>query len=467
MIKENQRFFNGLNVIADAVVIFLCFLLSFLLRFYLIGDLTPGQTLSLHIQIALAIMPLFVVIYAVLGLYESFRIRTMADEFAQIIKGNITAMIILVLLLFVFKIVDVSRWLLVIFFIVGTAGVTLRRFTMRRILKAARAQGRNLRHVIVVGSGNMARRYIETIRENRSFGFHLVGYVSSGDSCEAPEFPEIRRLCSYSGLEDLLTELNPDEVVVALESEEYKSMAPVISACEKTGTKISVIPFYLQFMSARPYVDEMAGIPLINIRRIPLDNFGNAAVKRLTDIVCSALGLIVTSPLLLVAAIGTRRSSPGPVIFRQTRVGYNKVPFEMYKFRTMRVNAEEDTAWSTNEDPRKTKFGSFLRKYSIDELPQLVNVLKGDMSLVGPRPELPHFVDQFKESVPMYMLKHQVRPGMTGWAQICGYRGDTSIVERIRCDIYYIENWTYLFDLRILAKTVFGAAFKNKEKLVK
>ena len=209
---------------------------------------------------------------------------------------------------------------------------------------------------------------------------------------------------------------------------------------------------------------QLDGIPLINVRRIPLDNIGNAAVKRLMDIAGSLILILLTSPVMIFAAVGTKLSSPGPVIFKQKRVGLNKNIFTMYKFRSMRVNAAQSTGWTTDNDPRKTKFGAFIRKFSIDELPQFFNVLFGDMSLVGPRPELPHFVDQFKETIPLYMVKHQVRPGITGWAQVCGFRGDTSIKGRIEHDIYYIENWSALFDIKIIFMTAFKGMM-NSEKI--
>ncbi len=217
-------------------------------------------------------------------------------------------------------------------------------------------------------------------------------------------------------------------------------------------------------MPPHPQFDSLNGLPLINLRRIPLDNLGNAFVKRAMDIAGSLVLIVLSSPVMLLAAVGVKLSSPGPIIFRQKRVGLNKKPFYMYKFRSMRVNAASDTGWSTNSDPRKTRFGSFIRKFSIDELPQFFNVLKGDMSLVGPRPELPHFVDQFKEEIPLYMVKHQVRPGITGWAQVNGLRGDTSIKERIEHDVYYIENWSILLDIKILFLTLFKG-FVNQEKL--
>jgi exopolysaccharide biosynthesis polyprenyl glycosylphosphotransferase len=240
-------------------------------------------------------------------------------------------------------------------------------------------------------------------------------------------------------------------------------MPQVIQACEKTGCKLSLIPFYADYMPSHPQIDSLNGLPLINLRRIPLDNLGNAFLKRAMDVVGSLLLIVVTSPLMLFAAVGVKLSSPGPIIFKQKRVGLNKKEFYMYKFRSMKVNAASDTAWSTNSDDRKTRFGSFIRKCSIDELPQFFNVLKGDMSLVGPRPELPHYVEQFKEEIPLYMVKHQVRPGITGWAQVCGLRGDTSIEDRIRHDVYYIENWTLLFDIKILFLTLFKSV--NREKL--
>ena len=205
---------------------------------------------------------------------------------------------------------------------------------------------------------------------------------------------------------------------------------------------------------------------MLNIRRIPLDNLANAFCKRVIDIVGSLVLIILTSPIMLACAIGVKLTSPGPVIFRQKRVGQDKHTFYMYKFRSMRVNKRQDTGWSSDQDSRKTRFGAFMRKCSLDEFPQFFNVLRGDMSLVGPRPEVPYYVEQFKEDIPLYMVKHQVRPGITGWAQVNGLRGDTSIKERIEHDIYYIEHWSLLFDLKILFLTVFKGKFLNSEHLI-
>ena len=305
----------------------------------------------------------------------------------------------------------------------------------------------------------MARRYWETVQSDRELGYQVDGYVASRSS-----FPGLKYYGSVGALERTLERHHPDEVVAALPAEEFQMTPSIIEACEKAGVKLSIIPFYAEYIPSNPQFDDIDGIPLMNIRRIPLDNWINAFVKRLMDI-CGSLALIVlSSPIMLFAAIGVKLSSPGPIIFKQVRVGRNKKKFNMYKFRSMRVNDSQDTGWSRERDDRKTAFGAFIRKCSIDELPQFFNVLKGDMSLVGPRPEVPYYVEQFKAEVPLYMVKHQVRPGITGWAQVNGLRGDTSIEDRIRHDIFYIENWTLLFDVKILFMTLFRGII-NQEKL--
>ena len=228
-----------------------------------------------------------------------------------------------------------------------------------------------------------------------------------------------------------------------------------MESCEKVGIKAEIIPDYIRYFPAQPSVDMIEDIPIINIRYVPLDDNFNKFLKYTSDYVISIIAIIITSPIMFVTAIAIKLTSPGPIIFKQERMGYNGKIFEMYKFRSMKVQdpSEEKSEWTTPDDPRKTKVGDFIRRTSIDELPQFFNVLKGDMSVVGPRPERPYFVDQFKESIPKYMVKHQVKPGLTGWAQIHGCRGDTSINKRIEYDIEYVENWHMGLDLAIMIKT--------------
>lgn len=254
-----------------------------------------------------------------------------------------------------------------------------------------------------------------------------------------------------------------DEIAITLGLSEYYRLEEIVAMCEKSGVHTKFIPDYNKIIPTKPYTEDILGLPVINIRYVPLSNTFNFMVKRAMDIVGSIMAIIVSSPVMLVMCILIKLTSPGPLIYRQERVGLHNKTFWMYKFRSMEVQpeAEEKKAWTVKNDPRVTGIGKFMRRTSIDELPQFFNILRGDMSLVGPRPERPFFVEKFREEIPRYMVKHQVRPGLTGWAQVNGYRGDTSIKKRIDCDLYYIENWSIGFDIKILFLTIFKG-FVNK-----
>ena len=460
MIKENQRTLNQINGLTDVLILFPCMALAYFIRFDVFSG-EPGHIgLSYYMTAVLCLIPLFWLLYSLMGLYDSFRSKNFLTEFSLLLRCNLILFGLMLAFFFVFKEVHLSRWTLFIFFALATLFISVKRWFLRRTLRAFREKGYNIKHVLLVGCGEQARAYYDAIQRDRTLGFCVDHYLAPHDC-----LPGLSYLGTYEAFPRVLERISPDEVVIALEADEYRYLQGIIASSEKNGVKVSLIPFYTKFLPAHPAYDEVGGVSLINIRHIPLDNIGNAFLKRTLDIVGSLLLILVTSPVMLLAAVGVKLSSPGPVLFRQERVGLNKKPFYMYKFRSMRVNDRQNTGWSTDTDPRKTRFGSFIRKFSIDELPQFFNVLKGDMSLVGPRPELPYFVNQFKESIPLYMVKHQVRPGITGWAQVNGLRGDTSIKARIEHDIYYIENWTFLFDIKILLMTVFR--FSNSEKLSK
>lgn len=462
MIKENQRLLNQLNVLSDGVILFLMLPLAFWVRFFVLPDGQISVPLRdyMVLDIFLTLVSLFTI--AAFGLYHSFRRERLRRELARLWMACALDIGLLLSYLFIARDIHYSRLTLALYFFFSLVLLSCKRVVLRKTLRHFRKLGYNRKHVLILGSGAMALKYLKAILAEPEFGFYAVGYVSESPSENDWDLAHLGR---FDQLEKLIERHRPDEVVAAVEAEDYPRMRSIIAACEKTGTKLSVIPLYAEFMPPNPQFDELGGIPLMNIRRIPLDNWGNAFLKRAVDIVGSALLLLITSPLMLFCAIGVKLSSPGPVFFRQERVGRGKKPFFMYKFRSMRVNDTANTAWSENRDDRKTRFGSFLRKCSLDEFPQFFNVLKGDMSLVGPRPEIPFFVDQFKEEVPLYMVKHQVRPGITGWAQVNGFRGDTSIKGRIEHDIYYIEHWSFLFDLKILFITLFGGKFLNSEQL--
>ncbi len=462
MIKENQRLLNRLHVLTDGAVLYLSLPVAFWIRFYLL----PGGYISVPLPKYLALgtiltaVQLFV--YAAFGLYQSFRKARLRRELERLWLAGALVLTLLLSFLFVQHYIDFSRLTLVIWFFLGAGILSCKRVVLRRGLRYFRRRGYNQKHILLIGGGEMARVYWDTVRADRELGYAVLGYVSNQPE---PDMDGLKRLGGYETLCRVLDKRRPDEAVCAIAPEDYGQMAAIIAACEKTGTKLSIIPFYAKYMPSNPQFDELEGIPLLNFRRIPLDNWANAFCKRAMDIAGSLILILLSSPVMLACAIGVKLSSPGPILFRQKRIGRGKKPFSMYKFRSMRVNGAQNTAWSTDHDDRKTKFGAFMRKCSLDELPQFFNVLKGDMSLVGPRPEIPYYVEQFKEDVPLYMVKHQVRPGITGWAQVNGLRGDTSIKARVEHDVYYIEHWSLLFDIEILLTTVFRGKFVNSEAL--
>ncbi|MBQ7246582.1 MAG: exopolysaccharide biosynthesis polyprenyl glycosylphosphotransferase [Lachnospiraceae bacterium] len=309
----------------------------------------------------------------------------------------------------------------------------------------------NVRRFVLIGEGELAERFTRSVESLRP-GCEIVASFAG---------TEAGRLDKFLKSDDSGKRI---EVVAALSAGSEKHIPEIVNICEKNGVRVDVIPFYADIMSSRASIEELGSVKLVNFRTTPLDNLTGAMIKRIFDVVSSIVLIILTSPVMLIAAIGTRLSGIRSVIFRQERVGRNRRVFSMYKFRTMRDTGEADTAWTTDDDRRKTRFGSFLRKFSIDEFPQFFNVLLGQMSLIGPRPEIPYHVEHFIDEIPMYQVRLQVRPGITGWAQVNGLRGDTDISERIRYDIWYIENWSVSLDLKIILRTVFGGMI-NSEKL--
>lgn len=461
MIKKNQRLLNLINLLTDGLLIFAAMPVAFWLRFFVMDNGVVSVPLSTYLWQGAVLTAVHVAVFAFFGLYRSFRRMAIARELGRLCLACGIVMGVYLSALFLFGDAYTSRMVLALYGIVGVVAIGAKRVMLRLILRRLRKKGYNRKHVIVLGCGTMARRYAETVKHQREMGYNVLGYVSE----EKAQWDDAEWLGTFAQLSVILDRVLPDEVISAIEPQDYARTPAIIAECEKAGVKLSIIPFYAEYMHSSTQIDDLDGIVLMNIRRVPLDNLFHAFCKRTMDILCAGIMLLVLSPVMLVCAVGVKLSSPGPVIFRQQRVGRYKKNFTMYKFRSMRMNDAQDTAWSRNSDPRRTAFGSFLRKCSLDELPQLVNVLKGEMSLVGPRPEIPKFVEQFKEEIPLYMLKHQVRPGITGWAQVKDLRGDTSIADRIRHDLYYIENWSLLFDLKILFMTVFGGKFMNDEKM--
>ncbi len=454
MIKKNQTLLNRMNAFTDGLLVVVVYLLSSWVWLDLISKTSTNMANIQNFRgTTAAIVILFacgtVFLLMLLGAYHTSRIHHRRWRYGALILGNTIAVAAAATALYLFRLEDFSRGVLGLYYIFSSIALIAKRMAALQILTYFRSRGYNLKHILVVGGGKLAQQYIQCVKEQPGLGLHVDAQFVPG--------PDM-----FAKLEAALHNSGIDEVVLALSIDEIQITTDIIHICEKSGTKISVIPFYNDVIPTNPTVDTLGSVKLIRLRTTPLDVPFHAFCKRAMDVLGSAILLIVLSPVLLVVAIAVRLSSPGPILFRQKRVGLNKKEFMMLKFRSMRVNPRENSGWSTQRDDRRTAVGSLIRKTSLDELPQLWNVLKGDMSLVGPRPELPHFVEQFRESVPLYMVKHQVRPGITGWAQVHGYRGDTSIPERIRHDLWYIEHWSLALDIKILFKTVFGAMVNNE-----
>lgn len=459
MIRRNQPFLNFLNIASDFLLITLSYPLAMYIRLELLNGETQMPLLSPPYYVMAGCCALLTVfIYYILGLYSSQRLKQNTGGLFHIPLVNGIVSLGAMALLYLTRIMEFPRLAVVLFWLFSSLLVIAKRTLCWALLRYYRSQGYNQKYVAIVGNGHLAKQYLQNIQENPQIGIHSIGYVSK---VERPELGTC--LGSYEDLEKILVRHKPDELIVALEPHETQYMKPVLDAADKEGVRLSLIPFYNDYIPSHPTIEVIGQTRLIDMRATPLDNLGWAILKRAMDVAGSFALIVLTSPIMLVTAVGVRLSSPGPILFRQERIGKNKKPFTMLKFRSMKQNAKETTAWSTNNDPRKTRFGSFIRKYSIDELPQLFNVLAGDMSLIGPRPEIPFHVRHFKEEVPLYLVRQQVRPGMTGWAQVNGLRGDTSIEERVKYDIWYIENWSLELDIRILLKTAFGGMINNEQ----
>lgn len=470
MIKENQKRLNNLAVILDAVVAVAAYLAAYFLVFkiqifsFITGPITGGYSLQQYLMALYFLIPALLCVYWVLRLYMPKRVTQSAREVSSIIQANLIVMLSFSLILFMGKekLRDFSRPVMALFFVINTFADVLFRYCVRRVLRLFRRKGYNQKHVLLVGCSRAAFGYIDRNMENPIWGYRIRGILDDNTDW-GYEYRGVHVIGSISELEDILAVNRLDEIVITLGLSEYDKLEHIVSVCEKSGVHTKFVPDYNNIIPTRPYTEDLLGLPVIHIRHVPLTDSFNATIKRAVDIVGSIVCLILFSPIMLGTALAVKLSSPGDVIFRQERVGLHNRTFNMYKFRSMRVQApnEEKKEWTKAGDSRVTKVGRFIRKTSIDELPQLLNVLKGDMSLVGPRPERPFFVEKFREEIPRYMVKHQVRPGMTGWAQVNGYRGDTSIRKRIDYDLYYIENWSLGFDIRILFLTLIHG-FINK-----
>lgn len=464
MIKDNQKMLNRLHFALDIITVMISYVLAWYLKFksdFFVGVESKLSFLD-YMAALLWIVPLFIIIYSAFSLYSPKRVMGRRVEISKIVQANSLGLLLILTVLFITKQQHFSREMAFIFYIINIViGIAI-RLGIHMILREMRKKGFNQKHILLIGYSETAEGYIDRIKANPQWGYSIMGILDD-KVVSGTEYKGIKVLGRIANLEIILPENKLDEIAITLGLSEYSKLEHIVSECEKSGVHTKFIPDYMKIIPTKPYTEDLLGLPVINIRYVPLSNAFNSFVKRCIDVFGACVGIVLFSPIMLIVTIIIKSTSKGPLIYKQDRVGLHNKPFQMYKFRSMVVQTEMDEkkCWTTKGDIRVTPVGKFIRKTSIDELPQFFNILKGDMSLIGPRPERPFFVEKFKEEIPRYMVKHQVRPGLTGWAQVNGYRGDTSIMKRIEYDLYYIENWTLGFDIKILFLTFFKG-FVNK-----
>ena len=464
LIKDNQKLLNRLHVVVDALALVFSYISAWYIRFKSgIFELDPWFfSLRDYMRSLFILVPAYLILYYVFQLYTPKRVQGRRLEAWHIIQANVIGMMAFILYLYIMRQPDFSRLMIFVFFGINICVEVTIRNIIRECLRNMRRQGYNQKHIVMIGYSRATEQYIDRVRANPEWGYIIRGILADNVQ-RGTQYKGIKVIGRTENLTIILPENKLDEIVITLGLAEYHKLEHIVGMCEKSGVHTKFVPDYNNIIPTKPYTEDLLGMPVINIRRVPLNNVLNALVKRCVDVFGAMVALILFAPVMAVVAVIIKVTAPGPLIYSQERIGLQNKPFRMYKFRSMVVQdqSSEKKQWTVQNDPRVTPIGRFIRKTSIDELPQLINVLMGDMSLVGPRPERPQFVEQFKEEIPRYMIKHQVRPGLTGWAQVNGYRGDTSIRKRIEHDLYYIENWTLGFDLKILFLTFFKG-FVNK-----
>ena len=421
MIKDNQKRLNRMHVLLDILVTVVAYALAWFI--VISGKVLPLDEGVLKPQVyfmaLIFIVPIYLILYASFHLYVPKRIQGRRSELANICKANVIGLMLFTFVLFglrrfVSHLSYFSTKMILAFFAANIILLEAERISIRIFLRSLRTNGYNQKHVLLIGYSRAAEGFIDRVSVNPEWGYHVQGILDDHRPAGFA-YKKVQVLGPTNHLEDFLASNTLDEIAITLSIKEYSNLEQIVAACEKSGVHTKFIPDYNNIIPTIPYMEDLQGLPVIHIRHVPLTGVFNATMKRIVDLAGALFGLIVFSPLMLVTAL----------LIRVTPVG------------------------------------RFIRKTSIDEMPQFFNVLIGDMSLVGPRPERPLFVEKFKEEIPRYMIKHQVRPGLTGWAQVNGYRGDTSITKRIEHDLYYIENWSLGFDFKIMFLTVFKG-FINK-----
>ncbi|MFQ5559702.1 MAG: undecaprenyl-phosphate glucose phosphotransferase [Nitrospinota bacterium] len=458
MLKKYNQILTTLIYATDLLAIGAAWFFSYYLRFHsgIIPLYTDSPSLAVYSGFFLPVIIVWSVNFKIFDLYQPMRGRSSFIEVANIIKVSTTSILLMTAITFFYREHSYSRTVFLIFWVNSTVFLILTHTIVRFTLSALRKKGKNLRHVIIIGEGEVSQLLTEKIELHPEIGFNILGYITTKKE-RVGRNDNNKKIIGYiyDTLEIIRSE-KPDQVFIALTMDKKKELDHVIHALKDETVDIKIVPDLLRYMKLNPSIDDFDWLPIVNISESPLYGW-NMVYKRCLDFFLSLFFIIITFPLMALIAVLVKRSSKGPLIYKQERMGMDGKRFFIYKFRTMPVDAEKGTGpvWAKENDNRRTIAGKFLRQTSLDELPQFFNVLRGEMSLVGPRPERPVFVEEFKNSIPKYMLRHKIKAGITGWAQVNGFRGNTSITKRIEHDLHYIENWSIPFDLKIIILTLF------------
>lgn len=463
MLKRYHHIIGGIFRVVDACVIGLAWLAAYWLRFYLpVIEVTKGfPRFEKYAALTPLVIALWMVVFSYLRVYQSRRMLRRTDEALLLLNAHNVALILFIALTYLISEYKYSRAVMLYFGVMGGVFLVFFRLMLRNSLREFRRRGYNLRHVIGVGEGPALETVISRLDRFPELGLRISGVVIQEDS-QTQNVKGKPILGRFNQIREIILQMKPDQVLIALPRQQYSDLDRVLGLLRDETIDIQLVPDIHEYITLGCEIEDFDGLPIVNINDSPLYGWG-VWLKRMTDIAASSLALVLLSPLFIFIGVLIRLTSKGPILYGQERMGLDGRTFHMLKFRSMQANAEDATGavWAKSQDDRRTRFGSFLRSTSLDELPQLWNVLKGDMSLVGPRPERPIFVSKFRQEIPNYMLRHKVKAGMTGWAQVNGWRGNTSLDQRIECDLFYIRNWSYFLDLKIIMMTLWKG-FLNK-----
>jgi Undecaprenyl-phosphate glucose phosphotransferase len=464
MLKKHGQLFLSTLFISDSLAIFSSWLLAYSIRFQLqLIPVTQGvPPLEWYVYALGPIWVVFGISIKFFGLYQPLRGKSGFSEFFLILKVTSFSVLILTAITFFVREFSYSRIAMVYFLVSATFLIAISHWLVRKIWVLVRGKGWNLQRVLVVGAGELGQILVEKLNQHPEIGFQVVGFLTRHPGKIGKSFENCKVLGEYQDVSQVIRDFKVDQLFIALPLQANDRLEQILDNLGEETVDIKVVPDLLQYMNIHSGVEELDGLPIVNLAESPLYGW-NVVVKRTSDIILSSFAIIFTAPIMLLIALLIKLESRGPVFYRQERVGLDRRVFSMLKFRSMKQEAESSTGpvWAKENDERRTRIGEILRKTSLDELPQLFNVLEGEMSLVGPRPERSIFIEDFKQSIPHYMLRLKMKAGLTGWAQVNGWRGNTSLEKRIECDLFYIKNWSLLFDFKIILMT-FWRGFINR-----